>query len=284
MKSVLAKDELVLIADSLQIEQVLMNLATNARDAMPRGGTFTIETAKAALDDRFVLQEPGLKPGNYAVMTVADSGIGMDDAMRKKIFEPFFTTKEVGKGSGLGLAMVYGIVKQHNGHISVYSEPGKGTSFRIYLPLAATGARPQLAVQEESGPAPCGAETILIGEDDSTVRTMTVSVLRECGYTVIEAEDGEEVINKFIEQRDRIDLLILDVIMPKKSGREVYDVVKDIKPGVKVLFTSGYTADFMHTREILDEGLYFVQKPISTDTLLRAIRSVVNGLPPSSLR
>jgi len=275
LRTVLGRKGLIVVADSLQIEQVLMNLSTNARDAMPRGGRFTIETSSAQLGPEFVLQDPDLKPGHYALLSVSDTGSGMDEATRKRIFEPFFTTKEIGKGTGLGLAMVYGIVKQHEGHITVYSSKIQGTSFHIYLPLVSSRGIASL-IEQRSDPVVGGTETVLLGEDDDTVRTMTASMLREFGYTVISAKDGEEALRKFEEHGDAIDLLILDVIMPRMNGKEVYDRVTKIDPGARILFTSGYTAEIIRTRGIIKPGLNFVQKPISMQDLLRKIRQVLD--------
>ncbi len=271
----LSEEDLIIVADSPQLEQVLMNLSTNARDAMPGRGTFTIQTRKEKVTDSMAQQYRGMKPGSYALMTVSDSGAGMDIVTQAKIFEPFFTTKEVGKGTGLGLAMAYGIVKQHDGYIAVSSKPGYGTSFNIYLPLIEEPVRPAEPEMRREPGMQGGAETILLGEDNQTVRNITRDMLAEFGYTVIEAADGDEAIRKFLEHEDRIDLLILDVIMPKKNGREVYEAVKKIKPGVKVLFTSGYAADIIRTRGMIEEGLHFLHKPISLDALLRNIRLIL---------
>jgi PAS domain S-box-containing protein len=273
--TVLSKEELMVVADSTQIEQVLMNLATNARDAMPRGGRFIIETSPVQVGDRFIAAQPYARPGRYAVLSVTDTGSGMDEKIREKIFEPFFTTKEVGKGTGLGLAMVYGIIKQHEGYITVASEAGKGATFTIYLPLRKTHAD-TAAVKQGYRPMPVGSETLLIAEDDDSVRAMSKSILTEFGYKVIEAVDGEDVVNKFLEYQDRIHLLILDVVMPKRNGKEVYESVRKVRPDIKVLFTSGYTADIIHAKGLLDEGLNFILKPIPPNDLLRKVRAVLD--------
>lgn len=266
---------LLVLADRSQIEQVILNLVTNARDAMPEGGAISIETDRIMLTKELLVKHEFMRPGDYAVISVSDTGIGMDEDTRSRIFEPFFSTKTVGKGTGLGLSIVYGIVKQHNGDISVYSELGKGTSFRIYLPLAEEGALRGDGYIVES-PAVGGTETILIGEDNDDVRRLAKDILTYGGYTVILARDGEDALAKFRENADRIDMLLLDVVMPKKNGKEVYDEVTQQKPGVKVLFMSGYTANIIHKKGVLEEGLNFIPKPLSPDRLLRKVRTVLS--------
>ncbi|MCL4475660.1 MAG: MEKHLA domain-containing protein [Nitrospirae bacterium] len=267
--------DLTVIVDRGQIEQVLMNLATNARDAMPNGGELIIETGITEMDEEYVKMHGYGEPGIYALISITDSGIGMDEETRKRIFEPFFTTKEMGRGTGLGLAMVYGIVKQHDGYINVYSEPGKGTTFKIYLPLIKSEAG------EAVSAAPAvytggGTETVLVAEDDQAVRKLTRDVLERFGYKVIAAEDGEDAIKKFMNNKEDIQLLLLDVIMPKKNGKEVYEEIKKINPRIKVLFLSGYTANLIHKKGILDEGLDFILKPVSPKELLRKVRRVLD--------
>jgi CheY-like chemotaxis protein len=198
----------------------------------------------------------------------------MDEKTREKIFEPFFSTKEVGRGTGLGLAMVYGIIKQHNGFIDVYSEPHKGTKFKIYLPLIK--AKGKGTGLPELSPVQGGTETVLIAEDDETLRKLTRDVLEKYGYRVIAAEDGEDAVNKLIENKDKINLLLLDVIMPKKNGKEVYEEIKKIKPDIRVLFISGYPADIIQKKSILKEELNFLSKPVSMNDLLRKVREVLD--------
>jgi PAS domain S-box-containing protein len=274
--SILLKDkDLIIMADSTQIEQVLMNLATNARDAMLQGGSLTIRTDIAEFDSDFIKAQGFGRPGSYALISVEDTGEGIDEKTKEKIFEPFFTTKEVGKGTGLGLSMVYGIIKQHDGYINVYSEPGRGTTFKIYLPLIKSKV-------EEIKPSDLsvlkgGAETILVAEDDTLVRELTKEVLTWFGYKVLEAIDGEDAIRVFNENKDKIQLLILDVIMPKKNGKEVYNEIKKVKPDIKAIFTSGYTADYIHKKGIMEERLNFILKPISPDKLLIKVREVLNS-------
>ena len=275
LKTILADHAVMVLADAGQIEQVLMNLATNARDAMPGGGYLYIETRLADLNEEAAQARDLRKTGAYAEITVTDSGMGMDEKVRGRIFEPFFTTKESGKGTGLGLAMAYGIIKQHNGSVEVESEIGRGTTFRIYLPAikAETGEIPSPEFSLIEG----GTETILVAEDDETVRKLTCSMLQQVGYTVIQAADGEEAVNKFMANRDQVGMLLLDVIMPKKNGKEVYDKIRIFKPDVKVLFLSGYTADIIHQKGLLDSGLNYILKPVHMIDLLKKIRMVLDA-------
>jgi PAS domain S-box-containing protein len=275
LKIVASPEVLTITADAGQIEQVLMNLATNARDAMPEGGILTIETKYTELGGEYLKMHSYVKPGIYALLSVSDTGTGMNANTKQRIFEPFFTTKEVGKGTGLGLAMIYGIIKQHDGYIDVYSEPREGTTFKIYLPVIK-------AEVSKSGPAAIehahkgGTETILIAEDDKVVRNFTKDILKGHGYKIIEAVDGEDAVNKFIENKDTVQMLVLDVIMPKKDGREVFNDIKKIQPDIKAIFMSGYTADVIHTRGIIEEGLNFIPKPLSPAELLRKIRDALD--------
>ena len=265
---------LKVMVDIGQIEQVLINLCSNARDAMPQGGSLTISTDALELDEKN-METYGLdQPGSYAVIAVTDTGIGLDEIARQRIFEPFFTTKEVGKGTGLGLAIVYGTIKQNKGSITVYSEFGKGTTFNIYLPLSESPVE-EAGVKEVIDPKG-GTETILVTEDNEEVRALTTHVLQEFGYTVIEAVDGEDAVKKFEENKDRIELAILDVIMPKKSGKEVSEAIRTIKPDVQFLFTSGYTADIITRAGISEEGVYFIQKPSTPNSLLGKVREILD--------
>lgn len=263
-----------IMADSGQLEQVMMNLATNARDAMPGGGLLIIRTEQALLDAGFVQHHGYGEPGRYALITVSDTGVGMDNETKRKIFEPFFTTKEVGKGTGLGLSIVYGIVKQHGGFINVYSEPGKGSTFKIYLPLITPPAG-----EKEEPPAempPGGTETILLAEDEPELRRTTKSFLEKFGYTVIEAADGEDAFEKFLENKDTVRLLILDAIMPNREGEAVYKAAREVRPDVRALFTSGHSVDIMHKRRVLDGAFDFISKPFSPGDLLRKLREVLD--------
>ena len=274
LSTVLTDSTLTIMADSTQIDQILMNLATNAQDAMPKGGSFIIRTDCMEIDDEYIKAYGYGKPGFYALLSVEDTGMGMDEKIRERILEPFFTTKEVGKGTGLGLSMVYGIVTQHDGYISVYSEPGKGTAFKILLPLIQS--RVQEAKSHDLIKARGGTETVLIGEDDAHVRNLLREVLSHAGYHIIEAVDGNDTVEVFDKTRDTIDLLILDVIMPKKNGREVYAEIRQVKPDMKAIFLSGYSSDIIHKKGMLEDGLNFISKPVSPDELLRKIREVLD--------
>jgi CheY-like chemotaxis protein len=274
MKTIFNGDP-VIMADSGQMEQVLMNLATNARDAMQKGGQLTIETDLMEMTDAFISAHGFGTPGTYAVISVTDTGIGMDEKMKQKIFEPFFTTKEVGRGTGLGMAIVYGIVKQHKGYINLFSQVGKGTTFKIYLPVH-SGRVEEREKSIAAPPGMIGTETILLAEDDATLRAFFRDILTQYGYTVVIAEDGEEAIRKFIERKDEIQVCVIDMIMPKKSGKDVYDEIQRIKSGTKVIFSSGYTADKVQ-QEGLPAGSQFIAKPAPPQEFLNKIREVLNG-------
>jgi len=262
------------VADIGQIEQVLMNLINNSVDAMPKGGLLKIETESIYLDSQFVQAKGYGRPGEYVLLRVSDTGHGMDSKTLERIFEPFFTTKDVGKGTGLGMSIVYGIVKQHDGYINIYSEKGQGTVSTIYLPII-DSEQPDNAVT--SCPYVVGGtETILIVEDDPAPRIVSCAALREHGYTVIEAVDGVDAINKYYEHQEAIDFLLLDVVMPKMNGKEVYDQLNKKRPGIKSLFVSGYTGDILSERGILEEGLNFIAKPYSTKVLLQTIRAILD--------
>jgi PAS domain S-box-containing protein len=274
LKTVLNNRDVVVLADSGQIEQVLINLCTNARDAMPSGGVLSISITTAEAPDQSNHGQIPDKPEAYAVISVSDTGTGINDKIREKIFEPFFTTKETGKGTGLGLSIVYGIIKQHNGFISVSSEPGKGSIFKLYLPMIGSAGSPALVKQ---APKPRGGtETILVAEDDDEVRTLIRMVLKGNGYQVIEAIDGQDALAVLSREQKQIDLLLLDVIMPKKNGKEVFDTVRVTHPGIKAIFMSGYTADIIDKKGILAENLNFISKPIAPLELLGVIRDVLD--------
>ena len=208
------------------------------------------------------------------MITVSDTGIGMDESTKEKIFEPFFTTKEVGKGTGLGLSIVYGIIKQHNGYINLYSESGKGTDFKIYLPVVKSEINKSKPIVE-TGPSD-GTETILVAEDEADVRRFVSLLLEGLGYKVILAADGDDAINKFNENRDKIHLLVLDVIMPKKNGKDVYNIIREMRPDIKVLFTSGYDDEIIQRQGILEKGHSFISKPFVPTELLKKIREILD--------
>lgn len=274
LKTSLAQRETTVRADSTHLEQVFMNLATNARDAMePGGGLLTISTEVAAIGPEFIARYGYGEPGTYALISVSDTGHGMDEETSKRIFEPFFTTKEVGKGTGLGLAVVYGIIKQHNGYINVYSSPGMGSTFKIYLPII--DEREEALASEQPEEIRGGRETILLAEDEPAVREVNRSILEEFGYTVIEAVDGEEAVAKFRARSAGIDLLLLDLIMPKKNGREAYEEILKIRPDVKAIFMSGYAADLMRAKGALHSDVELVSKPLAPGELLKKVRETI---------
>ncbi|WP_224960846.1 PocR ligand-binding domain-containing protein [Geomonas subterranea] len=276
LKTVTYGDQLIVHADVGQLEQVLINLATNARDSMPKGGLLTIETGLQAVESPFDHESGRAESGSYAVVTVSDSGSGMDEETRNRIFEPFYTTKEIGKGTGLGMAIVYGIVKQHSGIINVYSEPGHGTTFRIYLPVQEAGPGDADAKSVQLQAPVGGSETILLAEDDAGVRELVVSVLGQYGYRVIEAVDGQDVVEQFAANREEVAMILMDMIMPKKNGKEAYEEISLLQPGVKVLYSSGYTADFIQNRGVSEEGIELIMKPVQPMELLRKVREILD--------
>jgi PAS domain S-box-containing protein len=274
-RTMLRNEQLTILGDDHQLEQVFINLAINAKDAMSKGGVFSITTEQVKLDDKFISVHGYGKSGNYVLTTISDTGTGMDAVTREHIFEPFFTTKEVGKGTGLGLAVVYGIIKQHEAFINVYSEPGLGTTFKIYLPLISEQVDDTIAVVEDCPTG--GLETILLAEDDEIVRSMTRTVLEQFGYTVIVAVDGDDAVKKYQENKDIINLLLFDIVMPNKTGKEAYDEIKAFAPEVKVLFASGYAPDMVRLKVLLEDGIPIVYKPISPTALSKQVRAALNS-------
>jgi len=261
-------------ADQGQVEQVLMNLSLNARDAMPGGGQLVVETEEAWLGEEYAKQYPYMKAGRYAVLSVSDTGIGMDEGTRERIFEPFFTTKGPDKGTGLGLAVVYGIMKQHNGFVHVYSEPGKGTTFRTYFPAVDAPADAKAIASQ--GIIRGGNETILLAEDDESVRHLTERTLSSYGYKVLSACDGEEAVGMLRRHGEEIAMVVLDVVMPKMGGKQAYDEMIETFPGMKVLFLSGYSANAIHDSFVLHPGIPFLQKPFGPDALARKVREILD--------
>jgi len=260
-----------------------MNLAVNSRDAMPKGGKLTIETANVDLDERGADLRPGLRPGRYVLLAVSDTGCGMDEATKARIFEPFFTTKEMGKGTGLGLAVVYGIVKQSGGFIYAYSEPGRGTSFKIYLPrVEATVHREKSEASPSRSPG--GTETVLVVEDEEPVRELTRLTLQMNGYKVLEAGHGTEALRVAEQHPGPIHLLVTDVVMPQMGGPEVAERLTAVRPGLRVLFLSGYTDDAVIRHGLLGSGVAFLQKPFSVDALTRKVREVLDEASASPTR
>lgn len=275
----LHESPLPIFADSYQIEQVLMNLATNARDSMPQGGSFTITTEEVVVESDDESEYPVVNAGRYALLSATDSGIGMSEETRQRIFEPFFTTKDIGKGTGLGLAVVFGIIKQHGGGIKVSSELGQGTTFQILLPLAEQAVAPELP------PTVCelhlrGSETILLAEDNEQLRELNMTILTQYGYTVITAADGVEAVQKYQEYTATVDLLLFDLIMPKMNGKEASDLIRNLQPGIKTIFASGYAPDTIREKLSFIEGLHIISKPIPTMDLLRTVREVLDEVAP----
>ncbi len=268
-----------IMADPGQMNQVLMNLLINARDAMPGGGKIVVETANVDLDEAYAARHPEVNPGPYVMLAVSDTGTGIEPGTLEHIFEPFFTTKPRGKGTGLGLATVYGIVRQSGGWIWVYSEPGLGTTFKIYL--ARTGVAPR-AVPEERAPGFArGTETVLVVEDNDKVRDLGASVLRDAGYQTLMAASGQDALRYFEDGGVPIHLLFTDVIMPGMNGRDLAGRVAGLSPSTRVLYTSGYTADVIVHRGVLDEGVDYLRKPFTPSRLLAKVREILDR-PPAS--
>lgn len=261
-------------ADPSQMEQVIMNLCVNARDAMPNGGNLMIETENILITEDYCSTHPWALQGHYVLLTITDSGCGMNEEIRNRVFEPFFTTKKVGKGSGLGLSTVHGIVNQHDGIINVYSEEGKGTAFKIYLPLVERPAEHISAELKELITG--GTETILVAEDDEVLRDLAKRIFEKAGYTVLLAEDGLEAVKILEQHDDKISLALIDIVMPGMNGKEVYNRIMEISPLTRTLFTSGYSSNAVHTRFVLDEGMQLISKPYDPDTLLRKVRAVLD--------
>jgi PAS domain S-box-containing protein len=264
-------------ADPNQLEASILNLAVNARDAMPEGGKLTIETANTHLDHAYAVNNVEVTPGQYVVICVSDSGSGMDEETIARAFEPFFTTKEVGRGTGLGLSMVYGFVKQSGGHVKIYSEPGEGTTVKIYLPRLITESKEEEPASEQIAPEGSQAETILVVEDDDDVRTYSVEVLRELGYRVLEAHDGVSAIRLLERQDSGVNLLFSDVVLPGgMTGAVVAEKARSIAPGIKVLFTTGYARNAIVHHGRLDPGVHLLTKPFTYDELAARVRDILD--------
>jgi len=267
-------------ADRGQIDQVILNLAVNARDAMPRGGRLTIETANVELDESYAQRHAPVRPGSYVRLTASDTGMGMTPDVQAHIFEPFFTTKAAGKGTGLGLATVYGIVKQSGGYIWVYSEPEHGTTFKIYLPRELEGAPAATSAPARPRSAPGGTETILVVEDDPQIRALVRGVLDASGYTVLEAQRGDEAIRLGEEHADPIHLLLTDVVLPGMSGRDLAHQLAARHPELRALFMSGYTDQVVVEQGLVEPRAPFLQKPFTPEGLRRKLREVLDPAPP----
>jgi two-component system cell cycle sensor histidine kinase/response regulator CckA len=261
-------------ADSGQLGQVLMNLAVNSRDAMPGGGKLAIETANVDLDDTYVRQHLGARPGPFVMLAVSDTGIGMDSETLSHVFEPFFTTKESGKGTGLGLSMVYGIIKQNNGYVMTYSEPGRGTTFKIYFPRTVESLPVPHGMEKG---IPGGSETILVVEDELALRELTCVLLEEAGYTVLESTGVEDAIATAKDSQRKIDLLLTDIVMPRLDGRELANQLVALRPNLRVLYMSGYTDDVIVHGGLLKQATVLVQKPFTKAKLLRKVRETLDS-------
>jgi signal transduction histidine kinase len=271
----LRNEDIPIFADSGQIEQVLMNLATNARDAMPAGGLLTIGTDVVDVNEEFIAMHGYGEVGRNALLTFADNGVGMDEAIRLRIFEPFFTTKEAGHGTGLGLSIIYGIISQHKGHISAYSEPGMGTTFRILLPLEGGDVvSSEAAVSHQ--PIRGGDETILVVDDEEQVRRYLNMFLTTLGYRVFLAQDGREAIKLFCEWKSEVDLVLMDVIMPNMNGSEAAREIRKMKGDIKIIFTSGYPYDSIHERKLLEGNAKLIMKPLMPTDLARELRAALD--------
>jgi two-component system, cell cycle sensor histidine kinase and response regulator CckA len=263
--------------DPSQLDQVLVNLAVNARDAMQHGGRLTIRTDNVTVDAETAQRGDSPQLGPHVLLTVSDTGHGMDEQTRSRLFEPFFTTKDVGKGTGLGLSTVYGIISQSGGFVTVESEPGRGAAFKIYLPRVEDETRDAHAEDGAQEGLPRGTETILLVEDEEIVRTMTRSILEECGYTVLSASDGKLALDVCASHVGEIDLLLTDVVMPQMSGRRLAEHMKTTHPRTRVLYMSGYTDDAILRHGVIEETAAFMEKPYSPDALARKVREVLDA-------
>jgi two-component system cell cycle sensor histidine kinase/response regulator CckA len=272
----LAGDLWLVKIDPTQVEQVVVNLAVNARDAMPTGGQLTIETANVVLDAAYAARHLDVEPGEYVLLAVSDTGTGMSDEVMAHLFEPFFTTKDRGMGTGLGLSTVFGIVKQNGGHIGVYSEMGQGTTFKIYVPRGIDSAQaaplPDSAVTHSLR----GTETILLVEDEGEVQQLAADILRAHGYRVLAARNGTEALQIAASHQEVIHLLLTDVVMPGMSGKQLADQLQAERPTMRVLYTSGYTDNAIVHHNVLTEGTQFLSKPFDLDTLTRKVRDVLD--------
>jgi CheY-like chemotaxis protein len=276
LKSVLADGLWEALADPSQVEDAILNLAVNARDAMPNGGELVIETANAVLDENYAAQNVEVTPGEYVVVSITDSGTGMPPEVLERAFEPFFTTKDVGRGTGLGLSMVYGFAKQSRGHVKIYSEIGHGTRVMVYLPRAATADQGS-EMARSARAQPLGNETILVVEDNHAVRKVAVKILQGLGYQVREAADGPSAL-AILRRPDDIDLLFTDLIMPKgMSGQELLTRARALHPGLKALFTSGYSEQFIKDKGATQEGVALLSKPYRSQNLAEAVRAALDS-------
>ncbi len=279
----LSPQDIIVLADPSQMDQVLMNLVTNARDAMPEGGRLKVSSEVIEIDDEFVRTYNYGTQGMYGLVSVSDTGKGMDKETLEKIFDPFFSTKEVGKGTGLGLAVVYGIVEQHNGVIHAYSELGKGSTFKIYLPLAKAPPEGPAAAEEETL-AVGGTETLLLAEDNEEIRAFLKDMIERRGYNVLEASDGEEAVRLFEEHRGKIRLLLFDMVMPRMDGKKAYDRIRETRPDIRAIFITGYATAVINEKAASIKDVDFISKPVSPKKLLRKIRQALDERPSQDER
>jgi two-component system cell cycle sensor histidine kinase/response regulator CckA len=289
LETVLERDLADIQADSGQIQQIIMNLCVNARDAMPDGGRLILATSNETVDGSLALEEPELSPGDYVCLSVNDSGMGMTEEVRARIFEPFFTTKERESGTGLGLSTVYGIAAQAGGHVSVQSQVGEGTAFRVYLPVVSDRAREPVRAHEassrtrESSPLSGMGETVLLAEDEPGVREVVRRLLNRNGYEVLEAGSGKDALSIVATTGSKIDVLLTDVVMPGLSGKELATLVKKVSSDVKVVFMSGYTNDIIAKQGVLHADEILVQKPFAEEELLTKLREALSAPAASSI-
>jgi CheY-like chemotaxis protein len=255
---------------------VLLNFATNSRDAMPEGGVLTVRTEAVTIDSEFIRTHGFGAEGDYACITVSDTGMGMDAATSQRIFEPFFTTKGVGRGTGLGMSIVYGIVTQHRGFVKCRSELGRGTELSVYLPLLRQDGAVEEGLEEPSRPAG-GHETVLVADDDEATRKVFRRILEGFGYTVIEARDGDEVVRRFVEESEQIDLLLLDAVMPRRSGLDALEEIRRIRPDAKAVFVTGHVEDSPRRLAIREAGVPLIQKPVRPRELVTLLRKALDG-------
>ncbi|MDA9491198.1 histidine kinase [Bradyrhizobium sp. CCBAU 11361] len=281
LEGVLAPRLWTVDVDPNQVESAILNLGINSRDAMPEGGRLTIETANVVLDEQYAATDAEVVPGQYVMVSVSDTGSGMDKETLNRVFEPFFTTKEVGKGTGLGLSMVYGFVKQSGGHVTIYSEPGAGTSVKLYFPRYHGDAALGTETQEHLAPRGHSEEVILVVEDNADVRAYSVSVLVELGYNVLEAEHPDAALS-ILRTSDRIDLLFTDVVLPGRSGRELAELAKQMRPGLQVLFTTGYSRNAIVHHGRLDAGVQLISKPFTFEGLATRVRDILDAMPSTA--
>ncbi len=267
-------------ADLSQLENAILNLSVNARDAMPDGGHLTIETANTELDDRYARMHQEVEAGQYVMISITDTGIGMSPEVLERAFDPFYTTKGPGKGTGLGLSQVYGYVKQSRGHIKIYSEIDRGTTVKIYLPRHVGSGDVRFSAPSMT-PIPQGSveDTILVVEDDESVREMTAESLRELGYSVLQAAGGPEALE--VLQNERVDLIFTDIVMPHMNGRQLADAVMEKWPAIRILYTTGYTRNAIVHNGVLDHGVSLLAKPFSLEQLAHKVREVLNSKPPA---